>query len=89
MFFIISLHQSFISYSASLDIAEKQEWESVFNVPVENATEAIDALIKKETRKIRENKGCIKQISNVERQPNPWAKASEEFTIAYLLLRKP
>ncbi|WP_026977603.1 hypothetical protein [Flavobacterium tegetincola] len=43
VFFIISLHQNFISYSASLDIAEKLEWEKIkgrfvelfFNEPVE------------------------------------------------------
>ena len=43
VFFIISLHQSFISYSASLDLAEKLEWEKIkgrfvellFNEPVE------------------------------------------------------
>lgn len=43
VFFIISLHQSFISYSVSLDISEKQEWEKIkgrfvellFNEPVE------------------------------------------------------
>ncbi|HEU4791735.1 MAG TPA: hypothetical protein VFS71_18770, partial [Flavobacterium sp.] len=41
--FIISLHQSFITYSASLDISERQEWEKIkgrfiellFNEPVE------------------------------------------------------
>ena len=43
VFFIISLHQSFISYSASLDLSEKQEWEKIkgrfvellFNEPIE------------------------------------------------------
>ena len=43
VFLIISLHQSFISYSASLDLAEKLEWEKIkgrfvellFNEPVE------------------------------------------------------
>lgn len=43
VFFIISLHQSFISYSSSLDIAEKLEWEKIkgrfvellFNEPIE------------------------------------------------------
>ena len=43
VFFIISLHQSFISYSTSLDLSEKQEWEKIkgrfvellFNEPVE------------------------------------------------------
>jgi hypothetical protein len=43
VFFIISLHQSFISYSTSLDLAEKLEWEKIkgrfiellFNEPVE------------------------------------------------------
>ncbi|MDQ6469012.1 hypothetical protein RB619_00060 [Flavobacterium sp. LHD-80] len=43
VFFIISLHQSFISYSASLALSEKQEWEKIkgrfvellFNEPVE------------------------------------------------------
>lgn len=43
IFFITSLHQSFISYSSSLDLSEKQEWEKIkgrfvellFNEPVE------------------------------------------------------
>lgn len=43
VFFIISLHQSFISYSTSLDVSEKLEWEKIkgrfiellFNEPVE------------------------------------------------------
>ncbi|MDA6069201.1 ATP-binding protein [Flavobacterium sp. AC] len=43
VYFIISLHQSFISYSASLALSEKQEWEKIkgrfvellFNEPVE------------------------------------------------------
>ena len=43
VFFIISLHQSFISYSTSLGLADKQEWEKIkgrfiellFNEPVE------------------------------------------------------
>lgn len=43
VFFIISLHQSFISYSSSLDVSEKQEWEKIkgrfvellFNEPIE------------------------------------------------------
>lgn len=43
VFFIISLHQSFISYSTSLDLTDKQEWEKIkgrflellFNEPVE------------------------------------------------------
>jgi hypothetical protein len=43
VYFIITLHQSFISYSSSLDIVEKLEWEKIkgrfvelpFNEPVE------------------------------------------------------
>jgi hypothetical protein len=43
VYFIISLHQSFISYSTSLDLAEKLEWEKIkgrfsellFNEPIE------------------------------------------------------
>lgn len=43
VFFIISLHQSFISYASTLDLAEKLEWEKIkgrfvellFNEPVE------------------------------------------------------
>ncbi len=43
VFFVISLHQSFISYSNSLEITQKQEWEKIkgrfvellFNEPVE------------------------------------------------------
>jgi hypothetical protein len=43
VYFIISLHQSFISYGASLDVAEKLEWEKIkgrfielfFNEPIE------------------------------------------------------
>lgn len=42
-YFIITLHQNFISYSSSLDIIEKQEWEKIkgrfieilFNEPIE------------------------------------------------------
>lgn len=42
-YFVITLHQSFVSYSSSLDIIEKQEWEKIkgrfvellFNEPVE------------------------------------------------------
>lgn len=43
VFFIISLHQSFISYSTSLDLTDRQEWEKIkgrfiellFNEPIE------------------------------------------------------
>ena len=42
-FFVITLHQNFVSYSSSLDIVDKQEWEKIkgrfiellFNEPVE------------------------------------------------------